>query len=239
MSKAKNEQKANGAITAISPKTESAAPAEKNVLSIAPEPGEDAELALVKVRLHPVFTAATTMRNFERQLAEHDIGALIKELGRHVTDVKAGNMNRAEAMLMSQANTLDAIFNALAQRAGANVGTHRDTAEIYLRMALKAQSQCRTTLETLAEIKAPRSTQFIKQQNVASQQQVNNGAVTNGGIARAHEKNSSQSNELLEAQDGERLDTGTTGTASSIDQQLAAVGAVDRTANKGRQGAQQ
>jgi hypothetical protein len=48
--------------------------------------------------------------------------------------------------------------------------------EGYLRMALKAQNQCRMTLETLATIKNPPV--FTKQANInnGGQQQVNNGA---------------------------------------------------------------
>ncbi len=49
------------------------------------------------------------------------------------------------------------------------------TAETLLRLALKAQSQCRTTLLTLAEIKNPRPIAFVNQANFAhGPQQVNN-----------------------------------------------------------------
>lgn len=43
-------------------------------------------------------------------------------------------------------------------------------------MALKAQAQCRATLEALAEIKNPRPVAFVKQANISGEhQQVNNG----------------------------------------------------------------
>jgi hypothetical protein len=48
---------------------------------------------------------------------------------------------------------------------------HINAAEIYLRLALKAQTQCRTTVETLIR---DRST-FVSQANISSgPQQVNN-----------------------------------------------------------------
>jgi hypothetical protein len=228
--------------------TKSAAAADKNTIQVSLGPDEDIDAALAKVRLHPVYTASATIRGFGAGMSESGIMALIGELKSHVEDVKDGNMNRPETILLMQAQTLDVIFNAMAQRAAANVGTHRDTADLYLRMALKAQAQCRSTLETLAEIKAPRSTSFIKQQNIAQQQQVNNGSqVNNGGAtkegatpAHAHGKNinPNQENKLLEVQHGERLDSTTTGAAIGADSQLEAVGAVNRPADNGREKAQ-
>ncbi|MDB4873316.1 MAG: hypothetical protein JWL97_4320 [Gemmatimonadales bacterium] len=214
--------------------TKSRAPAlaDRNALHIDLEPDEDKDAAEVKARLHPVVSATATMRAFDSSLAKTSLTSMVGELTRHVNDSKAGNMNRPEAMLLTQAHTLDVIFNALAQRAGANIGKHRDAAETYLRMALKAQSQCRTTLEALAEIKAPKSATFIKQANIAGQQQVNNGSA----IA-AHEKNITPSNELLESQYGERLDTRAAGKASGTDPHLETVGAVDRPTNTRRKGA--
>ena len=47
--------------------------------------------------------------------------------------------------------------------------------EAFTRLALKAQSQCRATLETLADIKQPRHVVIAQQANLAHQQQVNNG----------------------------------------------------------------
>jgi hypothetical protein len=236
----------NGAVV-TSPTTKPEA-TDKNALRVSIAPGEDLDVAMVKTRLHPVTSATATIRGFEKPMTENGFASLVKELSRHVEDVKAGNMNRPETILLMQAQTLDVIFNAMAQRAAANVGTHRDVAEIYLRMALKAQSQCRSTLETLAEIKAPRSTSFIKQQNIAQQQQVNNGSqVNNGGAtnegatpAHAHGKNinPNQENKLLEVQHGERLDSTTTGAAIGADSQLETVGAVHRPADNGGEKAQ-
>jgi len=46
----------------------------------------------------------------------------------------------------------------------------------YMRLAFKAQSQCRATWETIATIKHPPAVAFVKQANYAAgNQQVNNG----------------------------------------------------------------
>jgi hypothetical protein len=223
------------------PKTPAAPPTDKNQLMVRRVPGEDIDVTLVRARLHPVSNAASTIRGFEPAMAEHGFGSLVEELTRHVENVNAGSMNRPETILLMQAQTLDVIFNTLARRAAGGVGTHRDAMEVYLRMALKAQAQCRTTLETLAEIKAPKSPTFIKQQNVANQQQVNNGAAANGnGLpAHAHGKTiPNQSNELLEQQHGERLDGGAQSAAIGAHPPLEALAKVDRPENKRRKNAQ-
>jgi hypothetical protein len=92
--------------------------------------------------------------------------------------------------------------------------------------ALKAQAQCRATLEALAEIKNPRPVSFVKQANISNgPQQVNNGtaAAGQGAIAPAGEKEVSQS-KLLEAQHGNYLDAGAQGAAGRANPHLEAVG---------------
>lgn len=107
------------------------------------------------------------------------------------------------------------------------VGGYLGACETYLRLALKAQSQCRTTLETLAVIKNPAPVAFVRQANIGHAVQVNNAAAPGSEGSRAREIESEQS-KLLEAQHGERLDTGTAGTASGADPAMATVGAIHR-----------
>jgi hypothetical protein len=131
-----------------------------------------------------------------------------------------------------------AIFMNLARRAAANMGEHMSATESYMRLALKAQSQCRATLETLAVIKNP-PTIFARQANInnGGQQQVVNGTqVTGGGSpapAPATETQPEQS-KLLEASHGERLDFGAQGTAGGTHQELVPVGAVNRADKRSR-----
>ncbi|HAB64955.1 MAG TPA: hypothetical protein DCE49_12410 [Pseudomonas sp.] len=85
-----------------------------------------------------------------------------------------------------------------------------------MRLAFKAQNQARTTLQTLAELKAPKQVAFVRQANIGNQVQVNNGTVP----ARTR-KTRNAPNELLEVTHGERLDTRATGSASGVDTAMA------------------
>jgi len=55
-------------------------------------------------------------------------------------------------MLTAQAHTLDALFTALVQRAALNFGEYIGAADTYIRLVLKAQSQCRATWKAIAEM---------------------------------------------------------------------------------------
>ncbi|WP_288935966.1 hypothetical protein [uncultured Sphingomonas sp.] len=130
--------------------------------------------------------------------------------------------------------TLNAMFLELARRSGANMGEYIQAAETYMRLALKAQAQCRATLETLAAIKNP-PVVYARQANIANgPQQVNNGAAA----PRASDPASSP-NELLETEHGKRLEPGTAGAAIGGNPTLEAVGAIDGTADGRRQGSRQ
>jgi hypothetical protein len=71
------------------------------------------------------------------------------------------------------------MFNDLAQFARLNLKDNLEAFDCLLRLALRAQTQCRSTVETLAEIKNPTSATFVRQANMAhGPQQVNNGTQT-------------------------------------------------------------
>ena len=86
-----------------------------------------------------------------------------------------------------------------------------------MRVALKAQNQCRMTLETLAALKNPAPTVIAKQANITTgPQQVNNAL-------SALEKQL-MPNELLEAQNGQRMDPRAPSKAGSTHPVVEAVG---------------
>ncbi len=145
-----------------------------------------------------------------------------------VERVAAGGTGHAEALLVSQSVALNGIFVEMARRAYMNLGAYPDAAERYLRLAMKAQSQARCTLESLAEIKNPRHVTFAKQVNNANgPQQVNN----NEASARV-EETPIRPIELLEAEDGQWVDTGEKGKTARRDPAVATVGAVNRPAKR-------
>ena len=160
---------------------------------------------------------------------EPDLGELIKDMRECVTKVQAGDMRSVEAMLYGQAMTLQTIFTSLARKAQAQ--EYLKQFQVNLSLALKAQAQCRSTLEALAEIKNPRPVSFVKQANIANgPQQVNNGSTQTGTHAHA-EKSTGTKNELLEHQHGNYLDTRAQSTAGGADPHLEAVGAGQRAAH--------
>ena len=191
-----------------------------NKLSVKAESEEQKAAALVRSVTSPTVRGAVTTQAFSKAFGETDLQSLVNELGKQCKRVRDGDLARAESLLMTQAHSLDAIFNELARRAALNMGEYLNATERYLRLALKAQSQCRATLETLAAIKNP-PVIYARQANIANgPQQVNNGtdATPAGG------KTSIEPNKLLEQQNEQWLDTGTQGAASGANSALATVG---------------
>lgn len=207
----------------------------ENTLTVVEKVGVSRERQIAEIGLSSLTTnAATSVRFAKGSFGDLNLADSIDVMRTKIDRVKEGDLSDVEATLTAQAATLDIVFNELARRAALNMGEHLGATETYLRMALKAQAQCRATLETLAEVKYPKAATFVKQQNVAYQQQVNNGgdnATTTHAGAHAHGKKSNQLNELLEEPHGERLDTRTKSTASGNDSHLDPVEVRNRSGN--------
>ena len=110
-------------------------------------------------------------------LTLHEMTVAVTE---RADEVIAGNLTGLERRLAIQANSLDTLFNRLADRAAQNMGQHLDAVEKYMRLALKAQAQCRATIETIHLMHNP--TQIIRQTNIAQgHQQVVNGGQDGAG----------------------------------------------------------
>lgn len=76
-------------------------------------------------------------------------------LGEEVQQAMKGDLSLATRMVTSQAFALDTLFTEMVHRAGLNMGQYPDTADRFMRLALKAQGACRTTLEALAKLHQP------------------------------------------------------------------------------------
>lgn len=193
---------------------------------------EDQAVSLARTVLRPTVQAAVAIADYDRAHGDFDLMALVDALGDQVSAVAKGDLERAEAMLTAQAHTLDAIFNNLARRA--INAEYMDNLDRYLKLALRAQSQCRATWEALATIKNPPVAGYVRQANIAhGPQQVNNAPNAPAGAPRAGE-NPNLQNKLLEENDGERLDPGTACTPGRTDPEMATVGEVDRAEDRGR-----
>jgi hypothetical protein len=109
-----------------------------------------------------------------------------------------------ENILISQAQSLNAMFCDLAIKA--NNQKFIDNMDKFLRLALKAQSQCRATLETLAHIKNPPIV-FAKQANIAHHQQINNQQVNHTAQSEQTSEPVQQAQSAIEQQEKQAIPT--------------------------------
>lgn len=163
-----------------------------------------------------------------------DTPSMMAELKAQAAAVNGGDLSHAEAMLMNQATALQTLFMRLTERGLEQ--SHMPNLEAFMRLALRAQAQCRATLETLAAIKNP-PVIYARQANVTTgPQQVNNGVAAQVAPVHAAGTESPQGKLLEGEAHGEWLDTRATGTAGGANQELAAVGAQHRAEDGGGQG---
>lgn len=140
--------------------------------------------------LSPESTNALLMQAFANantsQFVDHEHTEA--ELKQHVQALKSHSpLARAERLLISQAESLNTIFCEMAFQS-ASKSSLRER-EILMRVALKAQSQCRATLDSLAGLKQP-SVVFAKTANIAQHQQINQA--TNQQINQPNQQPSQQ-----------------------------------------------
>lgn len=183
-------------------------------------------LNYAKLIISPEMASFRVITNREREdlLAQLDTPALLDALREQTQAVHHGDMKAAEAMLMNQATALQSLFVKLTET-GLQASLLRQQ-ETALRLALKAQSQCRATLETLANIKNP-PVVYAKQANVTTgPQQINNGvqsAISGDNAGAPQEK--IRKNKLKELGHGQEqwLDAGTPRTAGRKNQAAKAM----------------
>ena len=204
-------------------------------LGKAGTPGADKPKTLAphEIVLSTVMQNAVGVLSWSKFAGEADLGELVRDLDKRIGKIKDGDLSSVEAMLFGQAKVLETMFTSLARRAASN-----DTLKPFqcnMTLALKAQAQCRATLEALAEIKNPRPVQFVKQANMTTgPQQINNG--TTAGLrdryAQAHAPTGnieSEPNKLLEADHGQWMDTGTQGATGRGNQAVETVESIHRS----------
>jgi len=196
----------------------------------ADETNEDQAVAIARAALRPTVQAAFTLRECGRLYGNVELSGLVNALSEQTRASGDGDLKRAEAMLTAQAHTLDAIYNSLARKAlNAELLSQF---EAHLKLALRAQSQCRSTWEALSAIKNPVGRAYVGQANFAYNQQINNA--TNSSRTR---ENQNPPNELLENKEHEPdkwLDTGAPQEAVEVNQDLETVEDVNGSTEPGR-----
>ena len=216
-------------------KTQSPTPIDRKAINIKASSEEQKYEAIARTLTRPEIGAAAVIEAWSPDT--HDVNVLALELAAQVKAVNQGDMLRTEGILISQAQALDAIFVNLMRRSVNQ--TNAAHWEMYMRMGMKAQSQCRATLQALAEMKNPRPVAFVKQANInnGGHQQVNNGA-THADVERsapAREIQFEQSKLLEVVGNGSTyMDAGTTQATSRGDKALEPVGAINRAKERTR-----
>ena len=187
-------------------------------LLVRKKSGEAVEDACARAALTPEYGAAGSIFQLNQvsSAKEADLTKLADRLEHQTQQIKDGDLGQADSMLSAHASTLDALFHNLLLRSAMNAGNNFDVGEKLMKLALKAQSQCRATLDSLASMKNPAV--HMRQTNIAHNQQINNG-----------QKIEKSQSKLLEKTDGERLDTRATQESVRGDQSMETVGEIDGT----------
>ncbi len=195
----------------------------KQVLTLRLEKDQTKEEAIAEFNSKSEFLSTAVKESFDIGLGDDfDFQANMKVLERATKQIKSGDLSKIEEMYISQAMALEVMFASLARRA--KVQDKLLQYETHMRLALKAQNQCRATLQALVQLKQPVNTQFIKQANIAQgHQQVNNLA----------EKNITPQNELLKDEYA-KLDSRAATKTKRANTELEALDKINRRQNTGR-----
>lgn len=188
---------------------------------------------LARLELKPVGQASNTIEEYiSLGRTKAETWHFIRPLMEQIRDVDKGDLTQGYEMLTAQAHTLDTLFNFYAQKAIQS--KHMPHLEKYMKLSLRAQSQCRSSWEAISVIQNPPIAYSVKQANVAhGPQQVNNAAETPVVATRTTKNKKSKSKLLLEKNNGTALDPRTTSTSGEADPQLATVVKIDRPQDEG------
>jgi len=194
------------------------------------EMDEKERLAIKRAQIYTnnVKTAALSINDIHMNKTE--IKTLADNLQKQVDEVLSGDVNNVESMLMTQAQTLNAIFHRMITKMAAD--DYYPSIEMYSNIALRAQNQCRQTLAVLGDLKRPQQKTVVQQQNLAINQQVNNSLqAVDAGVAKP-------ANELLGVP-YEPMDSRETIAPIKINSQLEAVEKICGSENRARKGEKQ
>jgi len=119
-------------------------------LQVTIAPGQSAAQKLAEIAIDPIATAMGTADLFNQgTFGKLDLTDSYVAMLEQLKAAKKGDLSNQKTMLAAQAVALNAIFTEMARRAARNMGEYINTTQIYMRLALKAQAQCRSTIEAL------------------------------------------------------------------------------------------
>ena len=164
---------------------------------------------IAQLAVSPEMSSQRVLAAAERNkgLDEHlDIPQLMAVLKAESERLSEGKSEDIGPILANQALALQSLFSRLTESALSQ--SHMSNIEAFMRLALRAQSQCRATLETLSSLnKAP--TVFAQQANVATNQQINYSQ-----------------NQLSGDEDELRQDTRASGAEKAVNPEMEALGEI-------------
>lgn len=150
------------------------------------------------------------------------------DLKEQIKALESGDLTQIEAMLYSQSIVLqDMCLTIMGMMWMSTSDPHHFNTLAHL--VLKTQNQCRATLATLANTRNPNRATFIKQQNNAINQQINN--VDSHSETK---KIPQPQNELLKDAIDETMDSGRTLETITVNTSLEALGKINRRENNKR-----
>lgn len=132
-----------------------------DALTVEQTKEETGAQAMARKLLQPTLKNAAAASAYTDKMmgAGHELPG-IGDYADHVhavtNEAAGGDIAMASRILSAQAIALDSMFAELARRAALNMGEYINATERYGRLALKAQSNCRATLEALAKLHQPR-----------------------------------------------------------------------------------
>jgi hypothetical protein len=185
------------------------------------------EKELARLIISPSMAAirvlhATDLKSFPTPLQTTALRDVLLEQS---SQVKNGDLGRVEAMLSGQATSLQSLFARLTEKS--LLSERIDHFELFMKLALRAQAQCRSTIETLALIKNP-PVVFAHQANLTTgPQQINNGNLNHA----CEEKMQIPPNQLSGESHGLQTNTRASGSTSSPDSSLETLGEINGPQN--------
>ncbi len=179
------------------------------VLEVKVKDGEEHNATIARLALGPGPRHAAVGSSYAASLFSPNHTLAITDstavVGDAMARARSGDKAMASDILAAQAVALDTMFTELAGRSAANLGQYIDAAERYMRLALKAQANCRATLEALAKLHQPRE-QTVKHVHVnEGGQAIVADHIHQHTGGRENGKNSEQSHATRTAGDGPAL----------------------------------
>ncbi|WP_123906238.1 hypothetical protein [Sphingorhabdus sp. YGSMI21] len=121
-------------------------------LKISVEKGKSESRQMAEVAMRPMIRNGFIVGSLGSKYfsgEQPDLTETVDIMAEACAKVRTNDLSDQRDILTSQAMALDAIFTAMVLRSENNLKDYFDASQRFMRMAMKAQAQCRTTIEAL------------------------------------------------------------------------------------------